>query len=140
MSLPHLAAARPTAAQTFTSRVVLATVGADTWDDDTDRLAEGEPAEVWTGPGSLGQPRSAGSTDAGGARGTDEDIATRTLRLPATAPVAVGHRAYVTDTCAPAPALDEANCYVVTRVETRSNSVIQRCRVVSLYDHRGVPG
>lgn len=139
--IPHTVAGRPPAVSTLTDTVVLAELAPDTWDDLTDSLIRGTHRAVWEGPGSLGAPAGYSAKEAGDDRGAVDALATRTLRLPPDAPAAVGQRVYLNpprDVVALAE-LDETSCYVISRADHRTTSVLQRVKVVSLADAEKVP-
>ena len=137
----HVSTGLAAAMTTLTDHVVLAVIEGDTWDDITDQLTPGGHVVAWEGPGSLGPPAGVTGGRTGADRGADETIQTRTLRLPPDAPVRSGMRAYLNPPrdIVDLAELDGHTCYVVRSVSERTTTVLRRCRVVSLADHRAVP-
>lgn len=136
----RITGARPTAERTLTDRVTLVALGVDSWDDATDQLVRGSLEVVWEGMGSLGSPVGYSSRKAGQTRATTEGMDLQRLRLPSCAPAAVGQRIYLNAPPSPTAAdLAGMDPYVITRLDDRSHSVLQRVQVVSLADTETVP-
>jgi len=137
----QFSAAGDVAAQTYTDFAVIAELVDDSWSDTTDELVRGGHVAVWEGPCSLSPPAGTSGRKAGDKRGADEDITTRTLRLPPDAPAKVGQRVYLDPPrdIVDLAELDETTCFVIARVDDRSNRVIQRVQVVALVPTGSVP-
>ncbi len=135
--LPHVAAARPTAQQTYTDQCTISRVPGvdDSWDPD-DGLPDDDPVEVWTGPCSLSAP-ARGTGVRSDAHADDRILLSEVLRVP------------FPDDCPAGPVVQPGDLVIIASAPgrvlvvltegRRTNTVIRRIRVVDQDQVQGVP-
>jgi hypothetical protein len=135
--LPHVAAARPTAQQTFTDTCTISRVPEpdDSWDPD-DGLPDDVPVAFWTGPCSLSAPPR-GTGVRSDAHADDRILLSEVLRVPFPEDCPAGPVVHPGDLVVVASQPDRT--LVVLTEARRTNTVLRRIRVVDQDQVQGVP-